>query len=183
MTEERRLLRRIRWWLALFIAGLVISGITAIPLESESSVLVGAMNDFPTLGTSGLAAWLITVRDALVDTNRRYPFLAYGTDWLGFAHVVIAVAFVGSWRDPVRNKWLLSFGLAACAGVIPLALIAGAARGVPFAWRLLDCSFGIVGAFPLWVCRRTVAQLERAQTSSESVSHDYDSMSPSLEHD
>ena len=162
MEKQKRLLGQIRRWLALFIAGLIISGVTAIPLESELSVLVGLIRHFPTLGTSALTVWLTTVQDALINTNRRYPFLAYGTDWLAFAHFVIALAFIGPWRDPVRNKWVVSFGLVACAGVVPLALLAGAARGVPLGWRLLDCSFGMIGAIPLWVCRRTVAQLERA---------------------
>ena len=44
--------------------------------------------------------WLVTVRDALIATNDRYPFLAYGYDWLAFAHLVIAVAFVGPFAIP-----------------------------------------------------------------------------------
>ena len=32
------------------------------------------------------------VRDALNDTYSRYPFIAYGTDWLAFGHFVIALA-------------------------------------------------------------------------------------------
>jgi hypothetical protein len=33
------------------------------------------------------------VQEAIARTNREYPFLAYGTDWLAFARLVIAVAF------------------------------------------------------------------------------------------
>jgi hypothetical protein len=29
-----------------------------------------------------------------------YPFLAYGTDWLAFAHIVIAVFFIGPLVKP-----------------------------------------------------------------------------------
>ena len=36
---------------------------------------------------------------------RGYPLLAYGTDWLAFSHLVLAVVFLGAWRDPVRNRW------------------------------------------------------------------------------
>ena len=97
---------------------------------------------------------------ALIATNARYPFLAYGTDWLAFAHLVIAVAFVGPWRDPVRNRWVVTFGLIACAGVIPLALIAGAVRGIPLYWRLIDCAFGVGGAALLWPCARAIQELE-----------------------
>ena len=78
-----------------------------------------------------------------------YPFLAYGTDWLAFAHLVIAVAFWGPLRDPVRNVWVVKFGMIACAGVVPLALIAGAARGIPWWWQAIDISFGLVGIVPL----------------------------------
>jgi hypothetical protein len=90
-----------------------------------------------------------------------HPFLAYGTDWLAFAHLVIAVAFIGPFIDPVRNKWIITFGLISCAGVIPLALIAGPIRGIPFPWRLIDCSFGIFGCIPLLRCRSLILDLER----------------------
>jgi hypothetical protein len=53
------------------------------------------------------------------------------------------------------------FGVIACAGVLPLALIAGPIRGIPLYWRLIDCSFGIVGVVPLLVCLGYVRQLER----------------------
>ena len=36
-------------------------------------------------------------------------------------------------------------GIAACLAVIPLALICGPIRGIPFYWRLIDCSFGVIG--------------------------------------
>jgi len=107
-----------------------------------------------------LNSWLVRVWLALSDTNVRYPFLAYGTDWLAFGHLVIAVAFIGPWIDPVRNKWFISFGLIACAGVLPLALIAGAIRDIPFYWRLIDCSFGVFGCIPLLIVRRKIYRLE-----------------------
>ncbi len=110
--RERVLLRCIRFWLALFLAGLVISGITAFPLETELGAVAGIAETSRWRG-SPLATWLITVRDALRYTGAKYPFLAYGTDWLAFAHLVIAIAFIGPWRDPVRNQWLFTFGLIA----------------------------------------------------------------------
>jgi hypothetical protein len=48
----------------------------------------------------------------------------------------------------------------ACLGVFPLALVAGPIRGIPFYWRLIDCSFGILGAIPLFICLRYVRRLE-----------------------
>ena len=157
-------LRRIRFWLAVFILGLVLSGITAFPLESELSWLVSILHAGwlrPISEFSGLLSWIERVDDALRNTNAIYPFLAYGTDWLAFAHLMIAIAFVGAWIDPVRNKWLITFGLIACAGVIPLALIAGPIRGIPLPWRLVDCSFGLFGSVPLLLCRPSIRALER----------------------
>jgi hypothetical protein len=86
----------------------------------------------------GLLPWIERVFTALTATNVNYPFLAYGTDWLAFAHLVIATAFIGPYVDPVRNKWVITFGLIACAGVIPFVLIAGSVRGIPFPWRLVE---------------------------------------------
>ncbi len=159
-------LRRIRLWLAVFIVGLVLSGITAFPLQTELSGLVSILHAGwlqPIAEFTGLVPWMERVSNALHNTNANYPFLAYGTDWLAFAHLVIAVAFVGPYIDPVRNKWVITFGLIACAGVVPLALIAGAIRGVPFPWRLIDCSFGIFGSVPLFLCRQSIRKLEREQ--------------------
>lgn len=158
------LLRRVRIWIALFVVGLVLSGITAFPLQSELRLLnawVGVPAQIPSGTEPAMHTWLRRVYTGVADTNRRYPFMAYGTDWLAFAHLVIAIAFIGPLRDPVRNRWVLMFGVIACAGVVPLALIAGPIRGIPFYWRLIDCSFGVVGVVPLLICLRDVERLER----------------------
>jgi hypothetical protein len=165
MVRTEILLRRIRIWLVLFIIGLVLSGLTAFPLERETGLLDRIFQVAPAPPSSGepaLHTWLRRVHDAIAQTNTNYPFMAYGTDWLAFAHLAIAVAFLGPLRDPVRNKWVLVFGVIACAGVIPLALIAGPIRGIPFYWRLIDCSFGILGVIPLLICLRYVRQIEQA---------------------
>jgi hypothetical protein len=157
-------LRPIRIWLAIFMAGLVLSGVTAFPLETELQWLVWFFHSSwlePIAQSSRLLPWIERVDAGLTETNARFPFLAYGTDWLAFAHLVIAVAFIGPFVDPVRNKWVITFGLVACAGVIPLALIAGQVRGIPFACRLIDCSFGVLGCVPLMICRRSISALER----------------------
>jgi len=157
-------LRSIRIWLGIFIAGLILSGITAFPLESELSVVISILKSH-SVG-SGLLPWLQRVHEALATTNANYPFLAYGTDWLAFAHLVIAIVFIGPFLDPVRNKWVVQFGLLACVAVIPLALIAGPIRGIPFYWRLIDCSFGVFGTIPLLIVLRNVRELERQNAKS-----------------
>jgi hypothetical protein len=158
------LLWRIRIWLVLFIVGLVLSGLTAFPLVHETAWLDHIFHVAATPhpgGEPALQTWLRRVHGALETTGREYPFLAYGTDWLAFGHLVIAIAFIGPLLDPVRNRWVLVFGMIACVGVFPLALIAGAARGIPLYWRMIDCSFGLLGAIPLLICLRYVLRLEK----------------------
>jgi hypothetical protein len=153
----------------IFILGLTLSGVTAFPLQSELAALVSVLRASslrPFADATHLLPWIERVYEGLVATNTRYPFLAYGTDWLAFAHLVIAVVFIGPYLDPVRNRWVITFGLIACAGVLPLALIAGYIRDIPFAWRLIDCSFGIVGSIPLLFCRQSIRALEAQQSGS-----------------
>ena len=157
--------RQIKAWLIFFIVALVASGLTAFPLETEirfASDVLHWLGFVP----ADFTAWIDRVRDALIATNDAYPFLAYGTDWLAFAHLVIAVAFIGPLRDPVRNIWIIQFGMIACVGVIPLALIAGAIRGIPFGWQLIDMSFGVFGIIPLIIVYRLIRRLERETASA-----------------
>jgi hypothetical protein len=161
MPTRKQLLRSIHLWLAVFIAGLLLSGITAFPLVHELALLT-RIDDALHLGehAPALNNWLLRVQQALAENSVRYPFLAYGTDWLAFGHFVIAAAFIGVWRDPIRNRWLIIWGLIACAAVIPFALSFGPARGIPVYWSLIDCSFGVLGCIPLLLIRHKIRQLE-----------------------
>jgi hypothetical protein len=159
-------LRRIRFWLVLFMVGLVLSGVTAFPLKTELDWLAAGLHYpwiQPIAASTHLLPWIERVQQALTVTYSNYPFVAYGTDWLAFAHLMIAIAFLGPYLDPVRNKWVITFGLIACAAVIPLALIAGQVREIPFGWRVIDCSFGIFAAIPLLRCKQLVKAMERTQ--------------------
>jgi hypothetical protein len=60
----------------------------------------------------------------------------------------------------VRNRWLYQFGMLACVLVVPWALVFGHLRGIPLWWRLIDCSFGVVGFIPPWLCHRWTRELE-----------------------
>ncbi len=164
---EQQLRKRINAWLIFFIVGLVLSGITAFPLETELSLL----NDWAKNSNPFISEWFSKVYEAIKDTNTRYPFMAYGTDWLAFAHIVIAVAFIGPLRDPVKNIWILEFGMIACFMVFPLAFICGNIRGIPFYWQLIDCSFGVFGFIPLYLCHRDILQLETVIASKAKQSH------------
>ena len=161
-------LRRVRRWTLFVMLGLVLSGATAIPLVTELDWLVkltGARQMVETPASTHApewATWLVNVNRALQQTSEEHPILFYGTDWLAFGHFVIAIAFIGALRDPVRNAWLYDFGLIACVLVIPFALVSGALRGIPFWWRLIDCSFGVFGFIPLWFCRKWTWEIESA---------------------
>jgi len=160
--EVRRWRRWVRAWTALFMAGLVVSGLSAIPIQAEVDGLVEVARSVPALG-SGQVSWLLRVQEALTVVHQRFPFLAYGTDWLAFAHFIIALAFAWAWRDPARHRWLYDYGLIACAAVLPWACVFGELRGIPWAWRVVDMSFGVSGAVLLMICRhgaRRLAALE-----------------------
>ncbi len=149
--------RTIRRWIIFFIIALIISGATAFPIESE---LAWVCSWWPEHNSS-FYKWLLHNYNAIKTTNNLYPSLAYGYDWLAFAHIVIAVAFYGAYKDPVRNVWIIQFGLIACFMIIPLALIAGAVRGIPWFWQLIDISFCVFGTIPLFICLRKIRSLER----------------------
>jgi hypothetical protein len=57
----------------------------------------------------------------------------------------------------VRNVWVVQFGMIACVAVVPLALIAGPIRGLPWWWLLIDISFGVFGVIPLLIAYRYIA--------------------------
>jgi hypothetical protein len=160
VDPRTRLERRVRILLIGFTIGVVLSGATAFPLLQELNLFahwIGAKS--PAQG--GFPGWIARVREALVDTDAKYPFLAYGYDWLAFGHLVIAAAFYGPIRDPVRHLYTVRWGMFCCLASIPLALICGPLRGIPFWWQMIDCSFGIIGIIPLLFVQRDIRELER----------------------
>ena len=165
-TDARAVLFRIRVLIGIVIAGLVISGVTAFPLVHEIDILHAWITRHSV--PEPLVAWIGQVHRALHFTATNYPFLAYGTDWLAFGHLVIALFFFGPLIDPVRNVWVIRAGQIACVAVIPLALICGEIRGIPLWWRAIDCAFGVIGIVPLWFAERLVRRLEPSRTHSPS---------------
>lgn len=150
-----RLVTKIRVLISFFIIALIVSGATAMPAESALRWLMQYKENFP----ASLGNWLEVCYNALVDTNSKYPFLAYGYDWLAFAHFVIALSFAGPLKDPVKNAWIIDWQIICCIAVIPLAIIAGPIRQIPVFHILIDCSFGILGIIPLLICRKWIKQL------------------------
>ena len=145
----------IKWLVAFFIGALFVSGLTAIPVGPELSSLLQFLSS-----DSFMYYWLQKVLSAYRQVNEQYPFMLYGYDWLAFAHFVLAILFIGPYNDPLKNIWVIEFGLIACVLIFPLAFIAGYFRSIPIGWQLIDCSFGVFGFIPLWICYRKIKLLE-----------------------
>ncbi|MDP4624899.1 MAG: hypothetical protein NWT08_07160 [Akkermansiaceae bacterium] len=157
-------LRKIRILTAIIIVGLVVSGVTAFPLLHELNLLakffVDTEGNLDPAGYSGLAHWILLVRMGLEDTYASYPFIAYGTDWLAFGHIVIALFFVPAYREPVRYQGVFRVGIWAALLVFPLAFVCGEIRDIPIYWRLVDCLFGVVALIPLILILALIKKLE-----------------------
>jgi hypothetical protein len=151
------LLLKIRLMIAFFMIALVLSGVTAFPVETELKWLL----QHPALIPAFAQNWLQDVYAAMSATNKAYPMLAYGFDWLAFAHLVIALLFIGPFKNPVKNKWVIEWGMLACLAILPLAFIAGPIRQIPLFHILIDCSFGIIGIVPLYICYSWIKQLAK----------------------
>lgn len=153
---------RIRALCLFFMGALTLSGLTALPLSYELDYLnrlAGPHSIFARLFPN-VTGWIGLVHDGLKYSWSHYPFLAYGTDWLAFAHFAIALAFLGVQRDPIKNRWVVEWAMLICALIIPWTLTSGVVRGIPWFWQLVDMSFGILGIVPLLFLHRDIRKLE-----------------------
>jgi hypothetical protein len=165
MERDRKIIKQ---WLLFYMVALAGSGITAMPVQSEINFLYKWTENI-----GFIQPWMEKLKVAINETAENYPYLFYGYDWLAFAHIVLALLFIGPFRDPVKNRWVIEFAIYACLLVIPFALIAGHFRGIPFWWRMLDCSFGIFGIIPLSICLRKIKKLEEKELA-ESKKYAFD---------
>src|SRR3954470_10267054 len=161
-TKERYL-ARYRFFLGFFIVGLILSGLTAFPLRAELAgfaKFIGVSDPSSYASLHGLQGWIAFVWFGLEQTYARFPFFGYATDWLGYAHLVIALFFFLPLIDPRRYRGVLHIGIIACLGVFIIAFACGPVRQIPIFWRLIDCSFGLLGAIPLFLCLRLTDRME-----------------------
>ncbi|WP_316766114.1 hypothetical protein [Pedobacter frigiditerrae] len=156
-TTEKSIRRKLKTYIIIIIIGLALSGITAFPIETELACLVNHIDNLPL----ALQQWIQNVYTAVKNTNHNYPYLSYGTDWLAFAHVMLAILFIGPLKNPIKNKWVIQFGIICCVSIIPLAFIAGHIRQIPFFWQMIDCSFGVIAIIPLGLCLLNIKKLEK----------------------
>lgn len=163
--KEKTSLQIVRKLLFFFIISLAVSGATAMPVDSELSFLLSFVSPHSLCGI-----WGAKVLKSYQAVQQQYPFLLYGYDWLAFAHFVLAILFIGPYRDPVKNSWVVTFGLIACVLIIPFAFVTGSLRGIPFWWCLIDCSFGVVGFAVLYPCYKNI-QLLTPKTLAQTFSN------------
>jgi hypothetical protein len=153
-----KLFTQIRILTVLFIIVLILSGITVFPLIQELKFILD-LSVFE--DGSVIQQWLAKVLNGLQETQKKYPFVFYGFDWLAFAHIAIAVLFIGVYQHPVRNRWIIQWSIITCIGILPLAFIAGSIRGIPFFHILIDCAFGIIGLIPLFIIQSKIKRLKK----------------------
>ncbi len=156
-TAEIKKIRRV---VIVFIVLLGLSGITAFPLNTEVDFMFANINSFPVF----FHEWIRTVYDSVHQTP---SIVLYGTDWLAFAHIIIALFFIGVYINPVRNKFTINVGIIACVAVFPLSFICGPIRHIPFYHQIIDCCFGLFGLIPLFYIKRKITVIE----------HDFSSLS------
>lgn len=147
--------RQIRILILLFIILLVLSGVTAFFVETGLRYIIATLN----IGGS-VGQWLDYIHNTMAQLNESYPFVSYGYDWLAFGHLIIALFFIGAYKEPLKNNWVILYGMIACVAIFPTAFIAGFFRKIPIIWQLIDCSFGLFGLFLLFIINKKTKRLE-----------------------
>jgi energy-converting hydrogenase Eha subunit A len=160
-----RALTHTRIWLMLFSTALIASGLTAIFAREGLRMLSPLFTQGSAFGAlwPSMSEWLSLVFQAIEETYDKYPFLAYGYDWLAFGHFILSIPFLMAIRDPIRHSWVITYGISACLAVLPFAIVFGAIRGIPLFWRGVDTLFGLGGLIVLMVLRRQLKALEGLQ--------------------
>ncbi len=152
-----QLRQKIKAAIIITIIGLLLNGISAVPLGRELNVLLSDPSALP----SFLRDWWIYVRKGVSETSKEYPFMRYGFDWLAFAHLLIAILFYGPWKDPIKNQWVVQWGMIASALSVIMAFAWERIRAIPLWWSLIDASIAIIAFIILWLCNRWIQQLKK----------------------
>ena len=154
--REAQLRQKIKLTIIVTIIGLLLNGISALPLRAELNILLSnpdALSDF-------LRDWWLYVNKGVHETSSKYNFMRYGFDWLGFAHLLIAIAFIGPLKDPVKNEWVIQWGMIASALSVVMALCWERVRDIPLWWSFIDAAIAIAAFIILWFCNKWVQELK-----------------------
>ena len=128
--QQIKLQKKIKVGIVITIIGLLLNGISAVPLRTELSILLSKPDALPKF----LADWWTYVNQGVNETSYNYNFMRYGFDWLAFAHLLIAIAFFGPLRDPIKNEWIIKWGMIASALSVLMALGWERMRAIPMWW-------------------------------------------------
>ena len=161
-AHENQLRKKIKVAIVLTIIGLLFNGISAVPLRTELSILLSKPNALPKF----LADWWTYVNQGVNETSDNYNFMRYGFDWLAFAHMLIAIAFFGPLKDPIKNEWVIKWGMIASGLSVLMALGWERLRAIPMWWSFIDAGIALVAFLILWLCSRWVQELKAVKSSS-----------------
>lgn len=103
-----------------------------------------------------LCLWIV-IFGLFVSGVTAFPILEE-IDWLAFAHIMLTLLFIGILKNPLKNIWVIEFGIICCVLTWPLTLICGHIREIPFLHQLVDCSFGLMAIVPLYLARKWTLQ-------------------------
>jgi hypothetical protein len=155
--HEAQLRKKIKAAIIITIIGLLLNGISAVPLLTELKILLSKPDALPQF----LRDWWTYVNTGVTETSSKYEFMRYGFDWLAFAHLLIAIAFLGPLKDPVKNEWLIKWGMIACVLSVIMALGWERLRNIPLWWSFIDALIAIVAFIILWFCNKWIQELKR----------------------
>lgn len=153
-------IRRIRWMLCVVVLGLVFSGLTTFPLMWEVNILNNWLGDPSDLSTiPEVSGFISHIYEGVNLVHQQYPFFLYGLDWLGFAHIAIALAFLGPIRQPLEHYWVVEWAILVCLICVPAILFFGYIREMPLFWSLIDSVFPLIALVPLCIAFKDIRSL------------------------
>lgn len=166
MSNRESKIRRIRVLLVLVAVGLVLVGLTTYPLLWEVSLLSQWFGEASALsGFAEVSRFITHIYEGVSLVHHQYPVILYGLDWLGFAHIAIALAFVGPIKKPLEHYWVVEWGLWVCLLCVPAIFFYGYSRGIPLFWSVIDCMFPLVALVPLSIAYRDILLLKAGEKS------------------
>ena len=160
--HQTKLRRKIKIAVVITIIGLLLNGISAIPLRTELNILLSNPWAFPKF----INNWWMHLDKGVNETTNQYSFMRYGFDWLGFSHLLIAIAFIGPLKDPIKNEWVIKWGMIASGLGVLMALGWERLRSIPFWWSVVDASIVIIAFVILWFCNKWIQALKAATALS-----------------
>ena len=156
ITREKQLRKRIKVAIIITIVGLLLNGISSLPLRTELDILLRYPDRLPPF----LLEWWTYVRQGVYETSEKYNFMRYGFDWLAFAHLIIAIAFIGPLRDPIKNQWVIQWGMIVAALSILMAFGWERMRDIPIWWSFVDAGISYIAFTVLWLCNKWIGKLK-----------------------